>query len=176
MSWLCRVHLSLPLHQDHHHHTQQHCRKTLPLLATLLPRTPAASPKLQLPLLEFTYWAVTHLALVQQAQYRALHCMLCRNDLPCLVYLQKSTLSSTLRRIGEEVYKPTVHVSYALLVHKSNGSLSKPIRLFQAPASPHKLDPSSSDLEGSETFFRSPDLHTRLLSTLLILKTLTQGW
>ena len=66
MSWLCRVHLSLPLHPDHHHHAQQHCRKTLPLLATLLPQVPATNTKLQLSLLEFIYWAVTHLTTVQQ--------------------------------------------------------------------------------------------------------------
>ena len=66
MSWLCRVHLSLPLHPDHLQHAQQHCRKTLPLLATLLPQVPATNTKLQLSLLEFIYWAVTHLTTAQQ--------------------------------------------------------------------------------------------------------------
>lgn len=94
MSWLCQVHLSQPrLSPEETRHAQHCCGKLLPLVADLLllpqPAPSTLGSKLlhsQLSFLEFVYWAVWHLSPRQQ----------------------RSTLTSTLRRIGEEIYKPSV--------------------------------------------------------------------
>ena len=60
--------------------------------------------------------------------------------------LQKSSLTTTLRRIGEELQKP-----------RAVGTSCKAEQLEMRP------------------FFQSSDLHIRLLSSLIILQTISQG-
>ena len=60
--------------------------------------------------------------------------------------LQKSSLTTTLRRIGEELQKP-----------RAVGTSCKAEQLEMRP------------------FFQSSDLHIRLLSALIILQTISQG-
>lgn len=77
-----------------------------------------------------------------------------------MLFLQKSGLSSTLRRLGEELYRAkTVRFSE---LEKSPSEL--------IPSSPSKLDKAKDGI-----YFRSQNTHVRLLSSLIILKTLSQG-
>jgi hypothetical protein len=68
---------------------------------------------------------------------------------------QKTSLSSTVRRLGEELYRPRQHVQFT--ASTKGGS----------PQSPNRPK------EGA--YFRSSNLHIRFLSSLIILKTLSQG-
>ncbi|XP_022100372.1 coiled-coil domain-containing protein 138-like isoform X2 [Acanthaster planci] len=67
----------------------------------------------------------------------------------------RNPLSSTYRRLGEELYKPTV-VRFAGAVD----NIKTPEGLHEKPK--------------AAVFFRSPNLHIRMLSCLIILKTLSQ--
>jgi len=68
--------------------------------------------------------------------------------------MQKPVLPSTMRRLGEEIYGST-------------------------PAAQPKSACSDAVLSDDQSFngqfFRSPDIHIRLLSTLIILRTINQG-
>jgi len=79
------------------------------------------------------------------------HCgVQCFND--CM---QKLVLPSTMRRLGEEIYESRPPPGQ----QKSS--------LTDDATSCHQL------FDGQ--FFRSPDIHVRLLSTLIILRTINQG-
>ncbi|XP_013389545.1 coiled-coil domain-containing protein 138 isoform X2 [Lingula anatina] len=146
LDWVSEVHLrhtalgqptaesQLPSIQD----TQEKCFKVLPSLVEILRDLPASNARVTLPCLQFIYWSLLHLDKAQSQQ--------------------KSNLSSTLRRVGEELYRPK---STRL---GSSGELSS-----ERPLSPVKAD-KTKDL----VFFRSTSLHVRLLSCLIILKTLSQ--
>ena len=88
MNWLCRVHLSQPLPPTELAAVQQASSKILPSIAALMPCITSLSTMahLQLPLLQYTYWCMAHLTSKKH----------------------KSALTSSLRRIGEAVYKPRV--------------------------------------------------------------------
>lgn len=62
MGWLCRVHLSQPLTASQLAAVEQASSKILPPIATLMPRIPSLPVvDLQLPVLQFVYWCVSHL-------------------------------------------------------------------------------------------------------------------
>ena len=69
---------------------------------------------------------------------------------------QRNPLSSTYRRLGEELYKPTV-VRFA--------GIEEDVKILDGLHEKPK----------AAVFFRSPNLHIRLLSCLIIMKTLSQG-
>ena len=74
---------------------------------------------------------------------------------------------STLRRLGEELYKPRV-VKFSEETLESN----KPTSLRTSMSPPRTSDKKELK-EGA--FFKSSNIHVRILSSLIILKTLTQG-
>ncbi len=78
---------------------------------------------------------------------------------------QKTSLVSTLRRLGEELYKPRV----VKFTDDQSGGTDISSQDVAVPARPAE----KKEKEG--VFFKSSDLHTRMLSSLIILKTLTQG-
>ncbi|XP_069554591.1 coiled-coil domain-containing protein 138-like isoform X2 [Brachyistius frenatus] len=111
----------------------ERCLKVLPLLADQLHHTSLSEPDLLLDLLRLIYWTLRHLD--NSTQHVA--------------------LSATLRRIGEEVSRPSV---------------------------PQREDPDlpKSRIEPAGYFrilplYQSPCPHTRILSTLIILCTITQA-
>lgn len=119
---------------------QEKIMKILPSAVDMLREFPGQNLKISLPCIQFIYWALVHIEN-------------CAGQ-------QKSGLSSTLRRLGEELYRAkTVRFS------ESEKSPSE----FSSPSSPVKLDKSKEGI-----YFRSQNLHVRLLSSLLILKTLSQ--
>ena len=97
MNWLCEVHLSQSLSAPQLAAVQQTSSKLLPSIATLMTRVASHSllADMQQPVLLFVYWCVAHLSTSKQ---------------------QKSALTSTLRRIGEAVYKPAVCVTVCVFV------------------------------------------------------------
>ncbi|XP_032237456.2 coiled-coil domain-containing protein 138 isoform X2 [Nematostella vectensis] len=110
------------------------CLKILPAMADILTYLPAVNLRVQEPCLQFTYW--------------------------CILYMEKSvtgsqrtTLASTFRHIGENLYKP------------------QPIRFTEDGL---VTGLSRTDRGKSDLYFHSPNLGVRLLSSLIILKTLSQ--
>ncbi|XP_012680554.2 coiled-coil domain-containing protein 138 isoform X1 [Clupea harengus] len=99
----------------------ERCAKALPVLTEQLQQATEVNSPFHLPLLQVSYWCLKQLDLSSQ----------------------QTPLTSTLRRLGEEMTK---------------GSLD--------PGVPSKSRPCP--------LFRSPCLHTRFLSMLIILKTITQ--
>ena len=77
---------------------------------------------------------------------------------------QKVSLISTLRRLGEELYRPR-----QVRFNESDQDLTKPVN----PTTGSQR--SSEHIKTCAHFLRSNDLHIRVLSALIILKTLTQG-
>ena len=75
---------------------------------------------------------------------------------------------STLRRLGEELYKPRV-VKFNEDNTEANRAASQPM----PSTSPPRINEKKEAREGA--FFKSANLHVRMLSSLIILKTLTQG-
>ncbi|KAK3100312.1 hypothetical protein FSP39_018028 [Pinctada imbricata] len=123
---------------------QEKVLRILPSSVEMLREYPGHNIKLSLPLLQFIYWALVH---VEQSSSQ-----------------QRTSLSSTLRRLGEELYRSkTVRFSEG---EKSSGSFGS---FDSCPSSPVKLDKSKDGI-----YFRSSNLHVRLLSSLIILKTLSQ--
>lgn len=118
---------------------QDKVMKILPSAVDMLREFPGQNLRISLPCIQFIYWALIH---VEN----------CAGQ-------QKSGLSSTLRRLGEELYRAkTVRFSE---LEKSPSEI--------VPSSPSKLDKSKDGI-----YFRSQNLHVRLLSSLIILKTLSQ--
>ena len=74
---------------------------------------------------------------------------------------------STLRRLGEELYKPRV-VKFSEETLESNKATSQ-----RTSMSPPRTSDKKELKEGA--FFKSSNIHVRILSSLIILKTLTQG-
>ncbi|XP_069389586.1 coiled-coil domain-containing protein 138 isoform X3 [Paralichthys olivaceus] len=107
------------------------CLKVMPLLADQLHHTPLSEPDLLLNLLRLIHWALRHMDNSKQ----------------------HVALSATLRRIGEEVSKPTV---------------------LQDPDLPKSWSVTAGPLRNCP-LYRSACRHTRILSTLIILRTVTQA-
>ncbi|XP_028847274.1 coiled-coil domain-containing protein 138 isoform X2 [Denticeps clupeoides] len=97
------------------------CSQALPVLAELFHQTTEAESVLHLPLLKFVHWSLS------QLDHGGQH----------------AVLTSTLRRLGEE--------------------------MFRGPT-----NPNTSRKSRSCPLFKSPCLHTRLLATLIILRTISQ--
>ncbi|XP_035029731.2 coiled-coil domain-containing protein 138-like [Hippoglossus stenolepis] len=108
------------------------CLKVLPLLADQLHHTPLSEPDLLLNLLRLIHWVLRHMD--NSTQHVA--------------------LSATLRRIGEEVSKPTA--------------------VLQDPDLPKSCSVTAGPLRNCP-LYRSTCRHTRILSTLIILRTVTQA-
>uniref|UniRef100_UPI00398E7C54 coiled-coil domain-containing protein 138-like isoform X2 n=1 Tax=Pristiophorus japonicus TaxID=55135 RepID=UPI00398E7C54 len=109
---------------------QEKCVKILPLITAQINLMPPGDIKLQLTLVKFIYWSLKHID---------------RGG-------TQSMITSTLRRLGEELYRGTV------------------TRIVQE-------SPSESIAEAkpkASAFLRSSDLNIRFLSALSILKTITQ--
>ncbi|XP_064636859.1 coiled-coil domain-containing protein 138-like isoform X2 [Lineus longissimus] len=117
---------------------QEKCVKLLPNLVEILRECPGASTRVYLPFLQFIYWALLHIDRAQGSQ--------------------KTSLCSTVRRLGEELYRPRQQVRFT--ASTQGGS----------PGS----NCGSPDRPKEGAYFRSPNLHIRFLSSLIILKTLSQ--
>ncbi|KAL4230032.1 hypothetical protein ACF0H5_010419 [Mactra antiquata] len=118
---------------------QDKVTKILPSLVEMLKEFPGHNLKLCLPCLQFTYWALVH---VEQAQGQ-----------------QKSNLSSTFRRLGEELYRSKTVRFYDTDPYSINDMTTSPVK-------------TEKNREG--IYFRSSNSHVRLLSSLIILRTLSQ--
>ncbi|XP_039385830.1 coiled-coil domain-containing protein 138 isoform X3 [Mauremys reevesii] len=105
--------------------------KLLPIVAEQLQWMPFVNPKLHMPVIKFIYWAI-----------RQLNCG-----------TQHSTMTSTMRRLGEDIFKG--------IVTKGNQH-----------GSSEQLAESKPKIAA---FFKSSILPLRFVSTLIVLKTVTQA-
>ncbi|NXI51930.1 CC138 protein, partial [Chloroceryle aenea] len=102
----------------------------LPVAAEQLQWMPFVNPKLHVPVMKFIYWSLRQLE----------------------TGIQHATMASTMRRLGEDVFK---------------GVVSK--------GSPHGSSHQSTESKPKPAaFFKSSCLPLRFLSTLVVLKTLAQ--
>jgi chromosome segregation ATPase len=96
--WITAVH-QRERDKDRLHQTQsavfaqERCCKVLPRLSDLLPLLPSGNNKVHYPCLQFIFWCLMHVGEGGN---------------------QKMALSSTLRRIGEELYRPSHAVQFLL--------------------------------------------------------------
>ncbi|KAK3611226.1 hypothetical protein CHS0354_002122 [Potamilus streckersoni] len=149
LDWICDAHLrytvtdqpTRPVERfSSPEFLQEKVLKILPSLVELLKEYPSQNLKLCLPCLQFIYWA-----LVQVEHNQG---------------IQKTNLASTMRRLGEELYK-----SKSVRFMDSDPSLSGDL-----PGSPGKFEKPKEGV-----YFHSSNLHVRLLSSLIILRTLSQA-
>lgn len=146
LDWICDAHLRYavtdqPTKPDRFSspdYVLERVLKILPTSVDMLREFPPNNFRISLPCLQFIYWSLVN---VEQASGQ-----------------QKSNLSSTLRRLGEEIYRSKT-VKFMDVSDKSDLSLS-----------PTKADKTTKD----GIYFRSSNHHVRLLSSLIILKTLSQ--
>ncbi|XP_060040745.1 coiled-coil domain-containing protein 138-like, partial [Erinaceus europaeus] len=110
---------------------QEKCVKLLPVITEQLQWMPFISIKLHEPFIKFIYWCLRHLD----------------------AGVQHSTMTSTLRRLGEDILK---------------GVVTKGIQ-------DNSLDHSVENKPKTAVFFKSSNLPLRFLSTLIVLKTVTQA-
>ncbi|NXA40664.1 CC138 protein, partial [Eudromia elegans] len=103
----------------------------LPVVAEQLQWMPFVNSKLHMPVIKFIYWSIRQLD----------------------TGMQHATMASTMRRLGEEVFK----------------GVSSKGRLNSSPEQPNEGKPKSA------AFFKSSFMPLRFLSTLIVLKTVTQG-
>ncbi|XP_054830882.1 coiled-coil domain-containing protein 138 isoform X2 [Eublepharis macularius] len=146
MDWISDQHLSKLMHEDekknicgstgilssNRSYTQEKCIKLLPLVAEQLPWMPFVNPNLHMHVVKFIYWAIRQL-----------------DD-----GTQHATMISTMRRLGEDLFKGIV----------PKGS--------QYITSEHATDLKPK----TATFFKSGSLPLRVVSTLIIIKTVTQDY
>ncbi|XP_068027020.1 coiled-coil domain-containing protein 138 [Melanerpes formicivorus] len=110
--------------------TQERCMKLLPMVAEQLQWMPFVNPKLHMSVIKLIYWSIRQLA----------------------TSIQHTTMTSTMRRLGEDIFKGTV----------SKGN-------------PHSSSEQSTESKSkSAAFFKSSCMPLRFLSTLVVLKTVTQ--
>ncbi|XP_036207201.1 coiled-coil domain-containing protein 138 isoform X5 [Myotis myotis] len=109
---------------------QEKCIKLLPVMTEQLQWMPFVNAKLHEPFVKFIYWSL------RQLEAGTLH----------------STMTSTLRRLGEDIFKGVV----------------KGIQ-------DNSLEHSMENKPKTAAFFRSSNLPLRFLSTLIVLKTVTQA-
>ncbi|XP_070261956.1 coiled-coil domain-containing protein 138 isoform X2 [Myotis yumanensis] len=109
---------------------QEKCIKLLPVMTEQLQWMPFVNAKLHEPFVKFIYWSL------RQLEAGTLH----------------STMTSTLRRLGEDIFK---------------GVVNKGIQ-------DNSLEHSMENKPKTAAFFRSSHLPLRFLSTLIVLKTVTQ--
>lgn len=110
---------------------QEKCIKLLPVMTEQLQWMPFVNVKLHEPFIKFIYWSL------RQLEAGTLH----------------STMTSTLRRLGEDIFKGVVNKG------------------IQDNSLEHIVDNKPK----TAAFFRSSNLPLRFLSTLIVLKTVTQA-
>ncbi|XP_031203963.1 coiled-coil domain-containing protein 138 isoform X2 [Mastomys coucha] len=110
---------------------QEKCVKLLPMMTEQLQWMPLVNAKLHEPFVRFIYWTLRQLD----------------------ASAQHSTMTSTLRRLGEDVFKGVT------MKGTQDNSLE------------HSVDNKAK----TAMFFKSSSLSLRFLSTLIVLKTVTQG-
>nr|XP_036871466.1 coiled-coil domain-containing protein 138 isoform X6 [Manis javanica] len=110
---------------------QEKCVKLLPAMTEQLQWMPFVNAKLHVPFLKFIYWSLRQLD----------------------AGTQHSTMTSTLRRLGEDIFK---------------GVVTKGIQ-------DNSVELSVENKPRAAAFFRSSNLPLRFLSTLIVLKTVTQA-
>ncbi|KFV42609.1 Coiled-coil domain-containing protein 138, partial [Tyto alba] len=101
----------------------------LPIAIEQLQWMPFVNPKLHMPVIKFIYWSIRQLD----------------------TGIQHATMTATMRRLGEGIFKG--------IVSKRN---------------PHSSDQSTESRSKSAAFFKSSCMPLRFLSTLIVLKTVTQ--
>ncbi|XP_004369349.1 coiled-coil domain-containing protein 138 isoform X2 [Trichechus manatus latirostris] len=145
MDWISDHHLSklkneefgmeaekpLIKHASQRNDIQEKCVKLLPVIAEQLQWMPFVNAKHHEPFVKFIYWSLRQLD----------------------AGTQHSTLTSTLRRLGEDIFK---------------GIVTKGIQ-------DNSLEHSGENKPKTAAFFKSPNLPLRFLSTLIVLKTVTQA-
>ncbi|XP_064295784.1 coiled-coil domain-containing protein 138 isoform X2 [Phalacrocorax carbo] len=109
--------------------TQERCMKLLPIATEQLQWMPFLNPKLHMPVIKFIYWSIRQLD----------------------SGIQHATMTSTMRRLGKDIFKG--------IVSKGN---------------PHSSEQSTESKSKSAAFFKSSYMPLRFLSTLIVLKTVTQ--
>ncbi|XP_078603418.1 coiled-coil domain-containing protein 138-like [Branchiostoma floridae x Branchiostoma japonicum] len=115
---------------------QDRCIKVLPHLSELLHQVSTGHTRLHLPCLQFVFWAMFN---IQQSDK------------------QHVLLSATYRRLGEELYRPTV------------------VRFTEGEKSPGgTVHSPRGGKPRTGVYFKSGNLQVRLLSALIVLKTLLQ--
>lgn len=107
------------------------CLKILPGMSDILSCLPSINPRVQQPCLQFTYWSIMFMEQTVQGS-------------------QRTALASTLRHIGEELFKPQV------------------TKVAEEGSTP------KSDKHKTEIYFHSPNIAVRILSSFIILKTLSR--
>ncbi|KAM6178230.1 coiled-coil domain-containing protein 138 [Rhynchocyon petersi] len=118
-------------HVSQRNDIQEKCVKLLPVIAEQLQWMPFVNVKYHEPFLKFIYWSLRQLD----------------------AGTQHSTLTSTLRRLGEDVFK---------------GVVTRGIQ-------ENSLEHSAENKPKTAAFFKSSSLPLRFLSTLIVLKTVTQA-
>ncbi|XP_021780859.2 coiled-coil domain-containing protein 138 isoform X5 [Papio anubis] len=145
MDWISDHHLSKVKHEEsgmdgkkpqlkfasQRNDIQEKCVKLLPLMTEQLQWMPFVNTKLHEPFVKFIYWSLRQLD----------------------AGAQHSTMTSTLRRLGEDIFK---------------GVVTKGI---QDSSPQHSVENKPK----TAAFFKSSNLPLRFLSTLIVLKTVTQA-
>ncbi|XP_023046165.2 coiled-coil domain-containing protein 138 isoform X1 [Piliocolobus tephrosceles] len=145
MDWISDHHLSKVKHEEsgmdgkkpqlkfasQRNDIQEKCVKLLPLMTEQLQWMPFVNTKLHEPFVKFLYWSLRQLD----------------------AGAQHSTMTSTLRRLGEDIFK---------------GVVTKGI---QDSSPQHSVENKPK----TAAFFKSSNLPLRFLSTLIVLKTVTQA-
>ncbi|KAM4866911.1 coiled-coil domain-containing protein 138 isoform 2-T2 [Thomomys bottae] len=143
MDWISDHHLSKvkpeesgmdgekPLLKSQRSDIQEKCVKLLPLMTEQLQWMPFINAKLHEPFVKFIYWSLRQVD----------------------AGTQHSTLTSTLRRLGEDIFKGVTIKG----IHDTS------------------LEHSVENKPKTAVFFKSSNLQLRFLSTLIVLKTVTQA-
>nr|XP_033694154.1 coiled-coil domain-containing protein 138 isoform X8 [Tursiops truncatus] len=146
MDWISDHHLSklkheesgmdgekaLPTFASQRNDIQEKCVKLLPVMTEQLQWMPFVNAKLHEPFVKFIYWSLRQLD----------------------AGTQHSTMTSTLRRLGEDIFK---------------GVVTKGLQ-------GNSFEHSGESKPKTAAFFKSSSLPLRFLSTLIVLKTVTQGF
>ncbi|MBZ3874808.1 Coiled-coil domain-containing protein 138 [Sciurus carolinensis] len=145
MDWISDHHLSKVKHEEsgmdgekpllksasQQNDIQEKCVKLLPMMTEQLQWMPFVNAKLHEPFVKFIYWSLRQLD----------------------GGTQHSTMTSTLRRLGEDIFKGVV------------------IKGIQDNSSEHSVENKPK----TAAFFKNSNLPLRFLSTLIVLKTVTQA-
>ncbi|XP_067560077.1 coiled-coil domain-containing protein 138 isoform X2 [Pseudorca crassidens] len=202
MDWISDHHLSrlkheesgmdgekaLPTFASQRNDIQGKCVKLLPVMTEQLQWMPFVNAKLHEPFVKFIYWSLRQLDAGTQSEFRFtakwstecfrkplpphMHSLLTTSVPPdgtfvtvdgsararhhhpqCEVHIRHSTMTSTLRRLGEDIFK---------------GVVTKGLQ-------GNSFEHSGESKPKTAAFFKSSSLPLRFLSTLIVLKTVTQA-
>ncbi|XP_034380395.1 coiled-coil domain-containing protein 138 [Arvicanthis niloticus] len=144
MDWISDCHLSKvepeepgvdgekpPVKPSQRNDIQEKCIKLLPMMTEQLQWMPLVNAKLHQPFVRFIYWCLRQLD----------------------ASAQHSTMTSTLRRLGEDIFKGVT----------------------MKGTQDNSLEHSVENKAKTAMFFKSSSLSLRFLSTLIVLKTVTQA-